>query len=252
MADDGLLLNFELPSDAFTGPAATFKGGNWKDRLTARKSAEWGRRKAHERATGTKSIPKFQDVRQEDEELILPEDRASKRPKTGEHGNFRPARQSQHNRSTTAHKPLPKSTNGEVISSLFTYNRQSQVPHTEAVQEDEQPVHPSNAPLQDELATFTTLGLSSALASHLLKKLEIKAPTAIQRKAVEQLCRTNTDAFIQAETGSGKTLAYLLPIVQRITSLSKQMKEAGEDFNRESGYVGPFEELCPSASNPSC
>jgi ATP-dependent RNA helicase DDX31/DBP7 len=36
MADDGLMLNFELPTDAFTAPKTKLKGGSWKDRLTAR------------------------------------------------------------------------------------------------------------------------------------------------------------------------------------------------------------------------
>lgn len=49
MADDGMLLNFEVPSD-FTAPKPKFRGGSWKDRLTARKSAEYGRNKAAERA----------------------------------------------------------------------------------------------------------------------------------------------------------------------------------------------------------
>ena len=134
-----------------------------------------------------------------------------------------------------------------MISSLFTYNSKPTDATDQAVIEDEAEVEPSNAPLRDELANFTSLGLSPSLAKHLLTKLEIKAPTAIQRKAIEQLCRMNSDAFIQAETGSGKTLAYLLPILQRITHLSKQMKSLGEDFNRESGLfaliLAPTREL---------
>lgn len=54
MADDGMLLNFEVPS-AFTAPKTKFKGGSWKDRLTARKSAEYGRSKAAERANANVS-----------------------------------------------------------------------------------------------------------------------------------------------------------------------------------------------------
>ena len=50
MADDGMLLNFELPTDAFQAPKKAFKGGSWKDRLTARKSAQWGRMKAESAA----------------------------------------------------------------------------------------------------------------------------------------------------------------------------------------------------------
>ena len=253
MADDGMLLNFELPADTLA-PKQTFRGGSWKDRLTARKSAEWGRAKAQDRAKN--SIPRFEEVQSEDEELVLPGSRPSKRAKIGEHGEVKPTRQRHAQRSdgkpAGPQKSLPKSSNGEFISSLFTYNPKSTAAQLEVQAEDETPVEPSNAPLHDELATFTNIGLSPMLASHLLNKLEIKDPTAIQRKAVRLLCTADTDAFIQAETGSGKTLAYLLPIVQRIAHLSKQMKDASRDFNRESGLfaivLAPTRELSKQIS----
>lgn len=246
-----MLLNFELPSDAFT-PKQTFKGGSWKDRLTAKKSAEWGRKKAQEKlGVPRKSISRFQEAASDDEELILPGNHPNKRAKTGEHGAFRPAGSSTSQRSNSkADGPqtsLPKSSSREIISSLFTYNPKSTASQDQPAPESGTTVEPSNAPLQDDLTSFINLGLSFALAKHLLTKLEIKTPTAIQRKAIEQLCSRNTDAFIQAETGSGKTLAYLLPILQRITHLSKQMKDRGEDFNRESGLfaliLAPTREL---------
>lgn len=249
MADDGMVLNFELPSDAFA-QSKTFKGGSWKDRLTARKSAAYGRKKAEERATSGKTIPQYGDVHSEEEELILPSDRPVKRVKTGGNGQFRPAQRA----GSSAHRGdnLPKSTTGEVISSLFTSNPASSRVPLQKSSEEEAPAEPSNAPLSDELATFTSLGLSTTLAAHLLKKLDIKAPTAIQKKAVQQLCASNTDAFIQAETGSGKTLAYLLPIVQRITQLSQQMKEVGQKFTRDSGLfaliLAPTRELTKQIS----
>jgi ATP-dependent RNA helicase DDX31/DBP7 len=100
------------------------------------------------------------------------------------------------------------------------------------------------------LDTFTNLGLSPNLAAHLLTKLELKAPTAIQKASVSQLLKEESDAFIQAETGSGKTLAYLLPLVQRIMALSKATKEAG--VHRDSGLfaiiLAPTRELCKQIS----
>ncbi|KAK5740775.1 ATP-dependent RNA helicase dbp7 [Elasticomyces elasticus] len=255
MADDGMLLNFSLPDDAFTTPKI-FKGGNWKDRLTARKSAEWGRAKAAERvAGGGKRIPDYGDVQSEEEELIVGEQQ-------------RPAKKARTSASDAAvvKKPkvarephrgdiLPKTTTGEVISSLFTSNPSvvktaAQPAPSETV--DETPIEPSNAPLSDELATFTNLGLSPTLANHLLTKLQLKAPTAIQRKAVQLLCASDTDAFIQAETGSGKTLAYLLPIVQRISDISLVMKAASQAFSRRSGLfaliLAPTRELSKQIS----
>lgn len=248
-----MLLNFELPTDAFSAPRKSIKGGSWKDRLTAKKSAAYGRQKAQERARNT--VPDYGEVRSEDEEFIVHNERPSKRIRTGEDesGSRKPFVRTGTTKSAHRGDILPKSTNGEVISSLFTYNPAvSKAAEPELIEQDEGPVEPSNAPLTDELATFVNLGLSTTIATHLTSKLNIKAPTAIQRKAIEQLCAANTDAFIQAETGSGKTLAYLLPIVQRITQISKQMKAAGQDFSRDSGLfaivLAPTRELSKQIS----
>lgn len=243
-----MLLNFELPTDAFQAPKKAFKGGSWKDRLTARKSAQWGRQKAEERATG--KTPDYGNVRGDKEELIRADGKPAKRPRTDKpEGGFTPARTGPRpgGRKPSERETLPKSSTGEVISSLFTYNPAAKASKPEPAAEDQTPVEPSNAPLTDELATFTRFGLSTSLASHLLNKLNIKAPTAIQRKSLEELCKTDNDAFIQAETGSGKTLAYLLPIVHRISEISKQMKAEGQNFNRKSGLfalvLAPTREL---------
>jgi ATP-dependent RNA helicase DDX31/DBP7 len=79
--------------------------------------------------------------------------------------------------------------------------------------------------------------------------MELKAPTAIQKAAITQLVKDDSDAFIQATTGSGKTLAYLLPIVQRLMELSANMKKRKEDdaVQRNSGLfaiiMAPTREL---------
>ncbi|KAK3714912.1 ATP-dependent RNA helicase dbp7 [Vermiconidia calcicola] len=256
MADDGMLLNFELSADAFA-PKKTFKGGSWRDRLTAKKSAEWGRQKAKEREAGLKGlIPRFEEVQSDDEELILPDHQPRKRARIDEpvlsDPNRRHSLSKQSSGKDGSRRP-PSIPIGGVVSSLFTYNPKSATQESKAELENDFGIEPSNAPLRDELATFTNLGLSPTLASHLLKKLDISAPTAIQRRAIEQLCSADTDAFIQAETGSGKTLAYLLPVVQRLMHLSKQMKDAGEDFNRESGLfaiiLSPTRELSKQISS---
>ncbi|QSZ34411.1 hypothetical protein DSL72_006003 [Monilinia vaccinii-corymbosi] len=131
---------------------------------------------------------------------------------------------------------------GQVVSSLFTFNPTSKKTFDEP-EEELEPAKPSNAP-SEEMATFTNLGLSRRLAAHLSTKLDMKAPTAIQKACVTQLLSDDSDAFIQAETGSGKTLAYLLPIVQRILALS----ENGLQIHRDSGLfaiiLSPTRELC--------
>ncbi len=133
-----------------------------------------------------------------------------------------------------------------VISSLFSFNPAAKTT-AEKPEEEQEPTIPSNAPLSDEASTFTNMGVSKRLATHLSAKLEMKAPTAIQKAAVPQLLGDDSDAFIQAETGSGKTLAYLLPIVDRIISMS-----ANEQVHRDSGLfaiiLSPTRELCKQIS----
>ena len=212
MADDGLFVNFQLSSEGLAS-RTTFVGGHWKDRQVARK---------RERGKVASTF----EVRKEEEELVLPDNRPKKRVKT----SSQPAQ------------------NREVISSLFTCNPASgNAATTQSDKDEEQDASPTNAPLDESLASFTSLGLSPSLANHLLHKLALHAPTAIQRKAIQLLCASDNDAFIQAETGSGKTLAYLLPLLQRITNMSKQMKAAGESFHRDSGLfaiiLAPTREL---------
>lgn len=239
MADDGMLMNFSLGDGSLKSPQV-FKGGRWKDRLIAKKTAQHRRqRQSHGGAAvsspsaavnGANSIP------------VEPE-RPQKRQKLD-----------------SSHEPhsRPIKPSHEVVSSLFSYNPTSKVPVNQASVQDSVPPKPSNAPLIDGLDTFTTLGLSTTLAIHLLTKLNLKAPTAIQKAAITQLIEEDSDVFIQAETGSGKTLAYLLPIVQRIMEISKNQKKPtdhgreGEKVHRDSGLfaliLAPTRELCKQIS----
>jgi ATP-dependent RNA helicase DDX31/DBP7 len=145
-----------------------------------------------------------------------------------------------------------------VISSLFSYNPKP-VSATEQGNEvrDEQVVAPSNAPLIDGIDTFTSLGLSPTVAAHLLTKMNLKTPTAIQKAAVSQMLKEDSDAFIQSETGSGKTLAYLLPVVQRIITMSEHPEKESSSvrdpaLHRDSGLfaiiLAPTRELCKQIS----
>ncbi|KAH8809034.1 P-loop containing nucleoside triphosphate hydrolase protein [Xylogone sp. PMI_703] len=143
---------------------------------------------------------------------------------------------------------------GQVISSLFTFNPSSKTTFEDGDTIETEPAKPSNAPLTEEMATFTNLGLSRRLAAHLSTKLEMKAPTAIQKATIPQMVKDDSDAFIQAQTGSGKTLAYLLPIVQRIMAVSSGDENTSNDtkINRNSGLfaiiLAPTRELCKQIS----
>ncbi|KAJ5433228.1 ATP-dependent RNA helicase dbp7 [Penicillium daleae] len=238
MADDGMLLNFAI-SDSVIKPEAKFKGGTWRDRLSAKKRSQHqpkpgdGGNKNHESKNPNK--------------IAISGTRPAKRQKTefndfedGGDRDRRPRSQQQPSQRDPRH----------FVSSLFTSNPEPQ--NAEGPRNDEpiEEAKPTNAPLIDGIDTFTNLGLSPSLAAHLLTKLELKAPTAIQKASITQLLKEESDAFIQAETGSGKTLAYLLPLVQRIMALSKATKEAG--VHRDSGLfaivLAPTRELCKQIS----
>ncbi|KAH7398313.1 P-loop containing nucleoside triphosphate hydrolase protein [Pyrenochaeta sp. MPI-SDFR-AT-0127] len=274
MADDGMLLNFSIPDSGILA-RPSFKGGNWKDRLTAKKAAQNWHTKATARLSGEKAPKKVTDnatdvnrtelgprtrrVSKSPEPSTV-EDRPAKRTrvsgdfrpksteKTGE-SDFRPQSNPAVTRRPGEKQDVPKG-GKQIISSLFTYNPTSTTkPQASERHVEDAPVEPSNAPLSSELDTFTSLGISTTLASHLLNKMELKAPTAIQKAAITQLVKDDSDAFIQAETGSGKTLAYLLPIVQRLMELSANMKKRKVDENvqRNSGLfaiiMAPTREL---------
>jgi ATP-dependent RNA helicase DDX31/DBP7 len=280
MADDGMLLNFSIPDSGILA-RPSFKGGNWRDRLTAKKAAQNWHAKATARLNGEKveKVPKqtadSRTTNANRTELGPRKPRASESPEAPEmggrpikrarvSGDFRPRTTEKaaedvgfrpQSNPTVPKRPgekqdAPKAGGKQVISSLFTYNPTSTTkPAASERREDDAPVEPSNAPLSSELDTFTSLGISTALATHLLNKMELKAPTAIQKAAITQLVKDDSDAFIQAETGSGKTLAYLLPIVQRLMELSANMRKRKVDDNvqRTSGLfaiiMAPTREL---------
>lgn len=240
-----MLVNFSLASDTIaTQPK--FKGGSWKDRFLVKKAAKYRAQKGSPRDS---ILPKHTPAQQRAFNKSTIEDEvASERPskRRKEHGDFVPAisqngrtpNETDHGRHHQAKGPQ------EVVSSLFSYNPKPSNPVEEPSKTSEVPVLPTNAPLPDGIDTFTSLGLSPSLAAHLMTKMNLKTPTAIQKSSISQLVKEDSDAFIQSETGSGKTLAYLLPIVQRIMSFSEQ----GTTIRRDSGLfaivLAPTRELC--------
>ncbi|KAF2152575.1 DEAD-domain-containing protein [Myriangium duriaei CBS 260.36] len=270
MADDGILLNFAPALPGVWNAKPVFKGGNWKDRMTAKKTAARGAEKRRQ------SDPAPDDGRKIDGEsrahpssigprsqVPQPDNRPIKRRRTDDSERRTPGSGGQGERDLirAAQSQIRQGKSGpkEVVSSLFTYNpaaatKKLDITEADEGEDDAAAVEASNAPLSPEMENFTTLGLSRTLAHHLLNKMAIKAPTAIQRKAVAQLLQDDSDAFVQAETGSGKTLAYLLPLVQRLVQLSEKLKahERGARMGRESGLfaivLAPTRELSKQIS----
>lgn len=220
MADDGILINFDTSTQdaGLAGALPKWKGGSWRDKLSAKKAhLHYRERLAKGQQQPTVKTTQSQ-VATPQEVHDFPSEQSAKRVKTSHHQSG--------GRNDHQKKPL------QVVSSLFSYNPKATT--VEQEQGDSRPAaKASNAPLDPALQNFTSLGVSTSLAEHLLNKMEIKAPTGIQRASLERLLKKDTDAFIQAETGSGKTLAYLLPIVQRLMSLSADSKS--DRIHRDSG-----------------
>ncbi|KAI4165514.1 MAG: hypothetical protein LQ342_000925 [Letrouitia transgressa] len=249
MADDGLLVNFSI-GDEVLKTRPVFQGGRWKDRLVAK-------RRSQRVLTPKQSAEKPQPHSTSEKD---PSSSTSDRPTTEP-----PSKRVKLSPSAAVDsKPYSTRPSHEVISSLFSSNPSTNTAAPNPLNEGKTNIEPSNAPLQDDgTSTFTSLGLSSTLSTHLLTKLHLKTPTAIQASTITQLLKEDSDAFIQAETGSGKTLAYLLPIVQKVMELSSTpqsgiITQENGDFHskmaihRDSGLfaivLAPTRELCKQIS----
>lgn len=230
MADDGMLLNFELGDGPLTSQVK-FKGGRWRDRVKAQRSAK-------QQHNGPSSTPPTRDST-----------RPAKRPRTDDGDSHRYTKVARTG-DEAPKAPSHAMKTGQISSSLFTSNPTAVTDFDQPAVEEAEPAKPSNAPLSEEAENFQALGLSRRVAQHLATKLEMKAPTAIQKNTVPQLIKEDSDAFLQAETGSGKTLAYLLPIVHRVMALSLNEDGTPKDtkVHRNSGLfaiiLAPTRELC--------
>ncbi|KAH7017372.1 P-loop containing nucleoside triphosphate hydrolase protein [Ilyonectria destructans] len=238
MADDGMLLNFELGSGPIK-PQVKFKGGRWRDRKQAEKSARL--------ASSGPEAPR--SPRDEDDQ------RSSKRQRTDNDGfnrgfDYKPSpRFGPRDRSyggdgpTNQHRNQgsdQKRTGGQVISRLFSFNPAQKTELDEEKETEWTAPEATNAPLSDSFASLT---ISSRLVEE-LGKLNLERPTAIQKKVIPHMLSNSADAFVQAETGSGKTYSYLLPILHRVLLLSER---GGAQIHRDSGVfaiiVSPTREL---------
>ncbi|KAI1938608.1 ATP-dependent RNA helicase dbp7 [Ophidiomyces ophidiicola] len=250
MAEDGMLLNFSL-DESIIKPQQRFKGGTWKDRLVAKKIAVKRQNKSGETAGNPKS-----DIQNPNKISVLANQRPAKRRRV-DGGDSKPTPKPISGDGSTNNGQADRGTLGDrqVISSLFTYNPVAKNDSAEVKiqSQNTEPPKPSNAPLVDGIDTFTSLGLSTGLATHLLTKLNLKTPTAIQKSSIPQLLKEKGDAFLQAQTGSGKTLAYLLPVVEHLIRISSHNKKGDSDIvHRDSGLfaivLAPTRELCKQIS----
>lgn len=249
MADDGMLLNFELGSGPLK-PQVKFTGGRWRDRKRAQRSANLVSTASSQPAAETNEAgdeprtskrrrvdghdpdrPDYDDDGDDGGSWGGP----SKRHQPGNHGS------SAASGKLKGQAPGSGTGSRQVVSRLFSFN-----PEQKTVFEDEkewEAPQATNAPLHD-VANFGSLTISSRLVEE-LSKMRLERPTAIQQKVIPHLLSSSADAFVQAETGSGKTFSYLLPILHRVLLLSGQGD--GKQIHRDSGVfaiiVSPTREL---------
>ncbi|KAJ8118421.1 hypothetical protein ONZ43_g3995 [Nemania bipapillata] len=260
MSDGGLLLNFDL-SDQPLKRQVKYTGGRWRDRVSAQRNAK---RNGDGQSIDANATP-VSTNRRDGNPALLPDDirngRPAKRQRIQSDAHHERSDMSSRSLSYMTGKLPPGSINagpknagqgnkpGGVTSRLFTSNPTPKTIFEDPV-EDTEPAVPSNAPLSEEAENFHALGLSRRIAQHLSSKLEMKAPTSIQKNTIPLLVKEDSDAFLQAQTGSGKTLAYLLPIVQRIMAMSQHDggTDARAQIHRDSGLfaiiLAPTRELC--------
>ncbi|KAK7741788.1 ATP-dependent RNA helicase dbp7 [Cytospora paraplurivora] len=236
MADD-LVLNIAPMGDGAIQSKTKYIGGSWRDRRNAKKKDLGLVKKASKpQTTGANA----------DDISFDSSDRPAKRQRTDDDSVYR-----QPGGASRAGGGFHDK-NFQVASKLFTSNPSAKTVFEDNTpkEEDAELTKPSNAPLSDEASNFHALGLSRRIAQHLSTKLEMKAPTSIQKNTIPQLVQGDDDAFLQAQTGSGKTLAYLLPIIQRIVALSRNDdgSSTGVNVHRNSGLfaivLAPTRELC--------
>lgn len=223
MADDGMLLNFQLGPEPLKRQVK-FKGGRWRDRKRAEQSA---------RGTSARPRPPADDHGAD------PGERPPKRQRFDDdgHGYGTPHNRPPHGRQggvgagrPPAHDKGPR----QVVSRLFSFNPAQKTTAEKKEEEEEwKAPEPTNAPLSD-VANFGTLELAARLVDE-LGKMNLQRPTAIQNKVIPHLLSGSGDAFVQAETGSGKTFAYLLPMLHRVLQLSSR---EGRRIHRDSGVFG--------------
>ncbi|QLL33807.1 hypothetical protein HG536_0F01320 [Torulaspora globosa] len=218
--DDGMLLNFDTNADFGEKTVAKVTGGRWKDRRRLKMMV------TGQQPNKKRKIEKARENDRERQEIVPREASVGKNVEV-EAKNARTA---------------PLVAGPQVVSSLFTSNREISTSSNDNAR-DESAVHkPSNAPLFKD--TFESVGVQELLVNHLKEKMRIQKPTSIQKLVFSYLLLADEgrdkDLFINAQTGSGKTLAYFLPILSRILQMNVRV-------DRKSGcfalIVAPTREL---------
>lgn len=214
--DDSMLLNFTTDDTPSVGRSVSTKvtGGRWKDRRKMKMKMD-GREPKRRRVDHSEDSEIKNDAIMEDKDIpkAFKESKAPQPPVS---------------RQRATNPISAKDVDSQIVSSLFTSNREITTSINTNKHDETAKVNPSNAPLL--IDSFESLGVKEPVVSHLNEKMKIKKPTSIQKLIIPQLLTKNNDLFIHAQTGSGKTLAYLLPILSRILDMNVRVDRKSGSF----------------------
>src|SRR5277367_3803805 len=260
MADDGLLLNFEVGDTPGANFVSSQYKGRWKERALSKK---WDKIKATRVLNGP--------VKSRMPTMIATTEGLAVKATNGVNGGpekesivkdgERSLKRKRKHAVASSSNATPVGSRNFSSSSLFTSNPEitsilepkdqkvtqeiKEPKDTKASKESTKPSEPSEpkkphpgATLPhtetppSEVTEFTSLGINPTICSHLQRSLQITKPTQIQTLAIPHLLTPpHHDTFLRAQTGSGKTLSFLLPILHHILSLPTPTRH----YDRTSG-----------------
>lgn len=137
MADDGMLVNFTI-GDGIIKPEPKFKGGTWRDRLSAKKIAQH-----RSRSAGNNNDNSQKKQPQNPNKVELPSSRPAKRQKT--EGDFKPSTTTT-TTDTTAPSSASRGSNAPKLANRTLTNRGRSSPPSSPPIRPRRP--PPSSPLQ--------------------------------------------------------------------------------------------------------
>jgi ATP-dependent RNA helicase DDX31/DBP7 len=237
MADDDLVLNFEVGDTPGANLVSTQYKGRWKERALSKKWDKIKARRVLAKSTIPTTIPTIQVSVVKTTNGV-----------TGGVEKDKTLKRKRKQAVASSSNAMPVASRNFGSSSLFTSNPEiTSTSHKEpkaakAPRESPIPAESSASPpattlisAPSQVTEFTSLGINPTICSHLERSLQITKPTQIQTLAIPHLVTSPYhDTFLRAQTGSGKTLSFLLPILHHILS-----------------HPPPANTTAPRASSPS-
>ncbi|CCH61042.1 hypothetical protein TBLA_0D05490 [Henningerozyma blattae CBS 6284] len=238
--DEGMLLNFttdEVDNIPSNKPTPKIVGGSWRERRTLKMQLGGTRnaKKEGDDVIAQNTGKTFEEI----QESMFSKDNSSSLKKSQKKSEKLSEKTLQENTSNKTSSGKHIQVNSQIVSSLFTSNRDIVTSTNDNARNESEPIQPTNAPMLKE--SFEWFNIPEFVTSHLTEKLRIQKPTSIQSLAIPALLnKKDNDLFIHAQTGSGKTLAYLLPILSKILNMKARIDRKSGAF---AVIIAPTREL---------